>query len=123
MLYTWICCLEEVVFALGSLPACAKGSPVLGPDSGESPVPELVYLGLLVALVCGLLVVLARLAFRRTGRRGLSPFSGSSALWIRIADFGRLGFGCRNPVDLRAGQDGSSTLQGWESLVTGCLVC
>ena len=30
---------------LGSLPACAKGSSVLGPGSGDSSVPELVYLG------------------------------------------------------------------------------
>ena len=59
---------------LGSLPACAKGSPVLGLDSGGFPVLELVFLGLLVVLVCGLLFVLASLAFRNTGRRGLFPF-------------------------------------------------
>ena len=33
---------------LGSLLACAQGSSVLGNCSGDSPVPELVYLGLLV---------------------------------------------------------------------------
>ena len=36
---------------LGSLPACAQGSSVLGPGSGDSSVPELVYLGLLVVFV------------------------------------------------------------------------
>ena len=41
---------------LGSLPACAQGSSVLGPGSGDSSVPELVYLGLLVVLFCGLLI-------------------------------------------------------------------
>ena len=52
---------------LGSLPACAQGSSVLGPCSGDPSVPELVYLGLLVVLFCGLLIGLARLAFCRTG--------------------------------------------------------
>ena len=52
---------------LGSLPACAQGSSVLGPCSGDSPVPELVYLVLLVFLFCGLLIGFARSAFRRTG--------------------------------------------------------
>ena len=57
---------------LGSLPACAKGSSVLGPGSKDSSVPELVYLGLLVVLFCGLLIGLARLAFYRTRFGGLS---------------------------------------------------
>ena len=52
---------------LGSLLACAQGSSVLGPGSGDSPVPELVYLGLLLVLFCGLLIGFARLAFCRTG--------------------------------------------------------
>ena len=55
---------------LGSLPACAQGSSVLGPCFGDSSVPELVYLGLLVVLFCGLLTEFARLAFRRTGCGG-----------------------------------------------------
>ena len=57
---------------LGSLPACAKGSSVLGPGSGDSSVPELVYLGLLVVLFCGLLIGFARLPFYRTRFGGLS---------------------------------------------------
>ena len=64
---------------LGSLPACAQGSSVLGPGSGDSSVRELVYLGLLVVLFCGLLIGLARLArlaFCRTGFGGsFSPLS------------------------------------------------
>ena len=51
---------------LRSLPACAQGSSVLGPGSWDSSVPELVFLGLLVVLFCGLLIGLARLAFCRT---------------------------------------------------------
>ena len=43
---------------LGSLPTCAHGSPVLGPVARGVPIPELVFLGLLVTLVCGLLIVL-----------------------------------------------------------------
>ena len=108
---------------LGSLSACAKGSPVLGPDFGEFPVPELVYLGLLVALVCGLLVVFARLAFRNTGRKGLVPLFWQFCPLGAKCGFWGLGFVCRDPGDSRAGQDGSSTFQDWESLVTGCLVC
>ena len=57
---------------LGSLPTCAQGSSVLGPGSGDSSVPELVFLGLLFVLFCGLLIGLARLAFCRTGFGGLS---------------------------------------------------
>ena len=40
--------------------------------SGDSSVPELVYLGLLVVLFCGLLIGFARLAFCRTGCGGPS---------------------------------------------------
>ena len=47
---------------LGSLPTCAQGTPVLGPGSWGYSVPELVFLGFLVALVCGLLFVLSSLA-------------------------------------------------------------
>ena len=47
--HTFSCPLAAGV--LGSLPACAKGSSVLGPGSEDSSVPELVYLGLLVGFV------------------------------------------------------------------------
>ena len=67
---------------LGSLPACAKGSSVLGPGSEDSSVPELVYLGLLVVLFCGLLIGLARLAFYRT------RFGGLSLLYRQICPLG-----------------------------------
>ena len=67
---------------LGSLPACAQGSSVLGPGSGDSSVPELVYLGLLVVLFCGLLIRLARLAFCRTG------FGGPSLLYRQFCPLG-----------------------------------
>ena len=54
---------------LGSLPTCAHGSPVLGPAAWGVPIPELVFLGLLVDLVCGLLLVLSSLVVRKTGHR------------------------------------------------------
>ena len=63
--HTLSCLLAAGV--LGSLPSCAQGSSVLGPCSGDSPVPELVFLGLLVVLFCGLLIGFAGSAFRRTG--------------------------------------------------------
>ena len=67
---------------LGSLPTCAQGSPVLGPVSGGFLVAELVFPGLRLASVCGLLFVLASLAFRKTGRRGLVPlFFAVLPLW------------------------------------------
>ena len=56
---------------LGTLPTCVQGSPALGPVSWGIPVPELVFLGVLVVLVYGLLVVLSSLAFRKTYHRGL----------------------------------------------------
>ena len=68
--HTFSCPLAAGV--LGSLPACAQGSSVVGPCSADSSVPELVYLGLLVVLFCGLLIGFARLAFCRTGCGGPS---------------------------------------------------
>ena len=64
---------------LGTLPTCVQGSPALRPVSFGIPVPELVFLGVLVVLVCGLLVVLSSLAFRKTYHRVLfSLFHGSA---------------------------------------------
>ena len=78
--HTFSCPLAAGV--LGSLPAYAQGSSVLGPRSGDSSVPELVYLGLLVVLFCGLLVGFARPAFRRTGCGGLVPlFRMNCRVW------------------------------------------
>ena len=81
---------------LGSLPTCAQGSPVLGPVSWGVPVPELVLLGLLVVLVCGLLFVLSSLAFRKTGHRGhvslfwqfcpLGMNCGFWEIWLRLQE-------------------------------------
>ena len=48
----------------------------------DSSVPELVYLGLLVVLFCGLLIGLARLAFCRTG------FGGPSLLYRQFCPLG-----------------------------------
>ena len=81
--HTYGCPLAAGV--LGSLPACAQGSSVLGPGSGNSSVPELVYFGLLVVLFCGLLIGLARLAFCRT------VFGGPSLLYRQ---FGHVGKNC-----------------------------
>ena len=68
-------------------------------------VRELVYLGLLVALFCGLLIGIARLAFCRTGFGVLLSFSGDSALWVLIAGFGGFGRVGSNPGYARAGQE------------------
>ena len=93
---------------LGSLPTCAQGLPVLGPSSGGIPLSELVFLGILVALVCGLLFVLSSLAFRKTGHRG--PVLLES--WF-----------C--PLGMRCGfwetwfQQGSWELMGWTGGVDG----
>ena len=92
---------------LGSLPACAQGSSVLGPGSGDSSVPEIVFLGLLVVLFCGLLTGFARLAFCRTRFGGLSVI-GDFALRVIFAGFG--GFG-------RVGSNPGCTWAGPEALV------
>ena len=70
---------------LGSLPTCAHGWGV--------PVPELVFLGVLVVLVCGLLFALSSLAFRKTDCRGhvslfwqfcpLGMNCGFGEIWLR----------------------------------------
>ena len=57
---------------LGTLPTCVQGSPVLGPVSWEVPGLELVILGVLVVLVCGLLFVLSSLAIRKACHRGFA---------------------------------------------------
>ena len=107
--YRWIrhhtfgCTLAAGV--LGSLPACAQGSSVLGPGSGDSSVPELVFLGLLVVLFCGLLFGLARLAFCRTGFGVFLSFVGNSALWVLVAGFGGFGRVGSNPGYARAGPE------------------
>ena len=93
---------------LGSLPACAQGSSVLGPRSGDSPVPELVYLGLLVVLFFGLLIGFARPAFRRTGCGGLVSL---------FRQFCPLGMNCRfGRVWLR--WQGSWVCKGWTGRVS-----
>ena len=70
------------VGVLGSLPTCVQGLPVLGLVSLGVPFLELVFLGVLVVLVCGLLFVLSSPAFRKTGHRGFVSFSCSSAFWV-----------------------------------------
>ena len=102
-LHTFGCPLAAGV--LGSLPACAQGSSVLGPGSGDSSVPELVYLGLLVVLFCGLLIGLARLAFCRTGFGGPSLLYRQFCLWVIIVSFGGFGRVGSNPGCTWAGPE------------------
>ena len=57
-------------------PSCPLAAGVLGslrPCSGDSPIPEPVYLGLLVVLFCGLLIGFAQLDFCRTGCGSPAP--------------------------------------------------
>ena len=63
---------------LGSVPTCAHGSPVLGPVLGESSVPVLALLGILVVSICGLLFVLSSRASCRSDHKENILFSPQS---------------------------------------------
>ena len=71
---------------------------------------ELVFLGILVALVCGLLFVLSSLAFRKTGHRGFVLLESRFY-----------------PLGMKCGfwetwfQQGSWELKGWTGGVSGCM--
>ena len=69
-------------WSVGFLTCLCSGFICLGPGSGDSSVPELVYLGLLMVLFCGLLIGLARLAFCKTG------FGGPSLLYRQFCPLG-----------------------------------
>ena len=83
---------------LGSLPACAQGSSVLGPGSGDSSVPELVYLGFADGFVLRTVNWDCSISFSaELGLGVLLSFIDNSALWVCIVGFGGFGRVGSNP--------------------------
>ena len=107
---------------LGSLPTCAQGSSVLGPDWVNSSVPVWVLLGFLEVLICGLLIVLLFRASCRSYHKEHLFFPLSSGLGVSSGGCG-ICAPVGNPGGPLIGQGIMAVLVVGFGGLTGCLVC